>query len=124
MRHHLLPALIALTLFLADQLLKAYFATAVRIPIVEPHFYLSNFRNTEPTTYPPMVHALGMIICLALILYLTRRWRSRAFVWGFWFQLKVDLHTVQLGLCEVAGLPAVRFLGLGGMDSLGGVYPY
>jgi len=54
MRHHLLPALTALALFTADQLLKAYFATAARIPIIEPHFYLSNFRNTEPTTYPPL----------------------------------------------------------------------
>ena len=52
MRYHLLPALTALALFTLDQLLKAYFATAARIPIVEPHFCLSNFRNTEPTTYP------------------------------------------------------------------------
>ncbi|MHB8183367.1 MAG: signal peptidase II [Candidatus Desulforudaceae bacterium] len=84
MRHHRLPALTAVTLFVLDQMLKAYFGTAARIPIVEPYFYLSNFRNVEPTTYPPIVHALGMAICLVLILYLTRRWRSRAFTWGFW----------------------------------------
>jgi lipoprotein signal peptidase len=84
MRHHFLPAVTALVLFALDQLLKAYFATASRISVFEPHFYLSNFRNVEPTTYPPVVHAVGMAVCLVLILYLTRRWRSQSLVWGFW----------------------------------------
>ncbi|MDQ7790424.1 MAG: hypothetical protein RDU41_10315, partial [Clostridia bacterium] len=43
MRHHRLPALTAVTLFVLDQMLKAYFATAVRIPIVEPHFFLFQY---------------------------------------------------------------------------------
>lgn len=87
MRHHLLPVLTALTIFLADQILKAYFAMAARITVIEPYLYLSNFRNVEPTNYHPAVHALGMAACLALLFYITRRWRSRSFTWGFWLLL-------------------------------------
>lgn len=87
MRHHFIQALTVLIIFAADQLLKAYFATAARTPIIDPYLNLSNFRNVEPTTYPPIIHTMGMAVCLILILYLTRRWCSRAFVWGFWMLL-------------------------------------
>lgn len=74
---------VTLALFTIDQALKAYFQDAAPIEVIGP-FFLSGVRNTEPTTYPILVHAVGIAVCLALVLYLTRRWESRAFVWGFW----------------------------------------
>lgn len=82
MRHPILM-LTTLALFVIDQIAKAYLSDAVWIKIVGS-FYLAGLRNTEPTTYPVLVHAVGIAVCLALVFYLTRRWESRAFVWGFW----------------------------------------